>query len=150
MRFLGVISILGILCVMFNSLLNFKKSPLQESNWSEVVYESWLDWSKNDYRTECINLYKQLRFPNKNLFFNPALRKPPAHLLSEFTQHGQMPIKKWRYFNEVYSDSKGDQVKKQVIKKKEIENYLRMIRKNEPLIYEDKVFLIVILRINTI
>jgi hypothetical protein len=28
-----------------------------------------------------------------SLLFNPALKEPPANLLDEFTQHGEMPIK---------------------------------------------------------
>lgn len=81
------------------------------------------------YEQSCMVLFHKLRYPNMSLFFNPALKEPPAYLLDEFTQHGQMPIKKWWYINEVYSDSKGDQSKEQrVIKQKEIDYLISRVK----------------------
>lgn len=101
---------------------------------------SWTDYSNQDYESECLALYKRLRFPNMSLFFNPPLREPPKNMYDEFTQNGKMPIKKWYYFNDVYSDSKGGQNNnKRVIKKQDIENLLKSVRSNLPLGYDDKV-----------
>ena len=81
------------------------------------------------YEQSCMDLYHKLRYPNMSLFFNPALKEPPPDLLDEFQQHGKMPIKKWWYINEVYSDSKGDQNKnKRVINKKEIDDLVNQVK----------------------
>ena len=81
------------------------------------------------YEQSCLALYHKLRFPDMSLFFNPALKEPPANLLDEFTQHGEMPIKKWWYINEAYSDSKGDQSKVQrVINQKEIGDLVSRVK----------------------
>lgn len=61
-------------------------------------------------------------------------------MLDEFTQHGEMPIKKWWYINEVYSDSNGENKnEKRVISKSEIELLRYKVKKNQPLNYFDKV-----------
>lgn len=87
------------------------------------------DTKGQHYEQSCFSLYHKLRFPNISLFFNPALKQPPANLLDEFTQHGQMPIKKWLYINEVYSDSKGNQNKeKKIIKMKEINDLVKKVK----------------------
>lgn len=96
----------------------------------------------SSYEPKCLRLFKRLRHPNTSLIFNPALKQPPENMLDEFTQHGEMPITKWFYFNDVYSDSKGDDdsaEKKRVITRKQIEDLLKMVRNNEPLGYDDKV-----------
>jgi hypothetical protein len=100
------------------------------------------------YRIKCQRLYKKLRSPNMSLYFWPPLKQPPAHLLDEFTQHGQMPIKLWTYINEAYVDSKGDlrrseandeEEKQRVIKSETIEKLRRRVRNDAPLNYEDRV-----------
>lgn len=94
----------------------------------------------SSYEQKCLRLFNRLRHPNTSLIFNPALKQPPEDMLDEFTQHGEMPITKWFYFNDVYSDSKGDSAeKKRIITRKQIEDLLKMVRNNEPLGYDDKV-----------
>lgn len=113
---------------------------LIDIDWSAIQQTGWANFSEKSYESTCIDIYKKLRFPAKNLFFNPALKQPPAHMLDEFTQHGEMPIKKWWYFNDVYADSEGAEKKNmRVFGKKEIEGLLNMVRKNKPLGYYDKV-----------
>ena len=57
------------------------------------------------YKKDCLNLFKELNNPDPSLFHRPPLAKPPDHLMNEFTQNGEMPIKSIYYFNQVYSDS---------------------------------------------
>lgn len=96
-----------------------------------------------EYESECLALFEKLRDPNKNLIFNPPLKEPPPELLDEFTQHGEMPITKFYYFNDVYSDSKGDESENNnnqpVVASNIIEEQLEKVRKNAYLRYNDKV-----------
>ena len=114
---LGCIFLVVTLVLFYLSSTSQKPSTFSSRTYPDIF------WKKGNYEENCINLYKKLRFPNMSLFFNPALQKPPDDLMDEFTQHGEMPIKKWWYFNEVYSDSKGDNTQqKRVINKSEIDN----------------------------
>jgi hypothetical protein len=96
---------------------------------------------KTTYANSCFKIYNKLRYPNMSLFFNPPLEKPPEDLMDEFTQHGEMPIKKWWYINDVYSDSKGGNTtkEKRVIEATEIEEYRKKVKDNQPLNYGDHV-----------
>lgn len=122
--------------------IKFQSEKLIDTSWIPPSHSSWQNFTNfDDYKSFCFNLYKKLRFPNEKLFFNPALKRPPADMLDEFTQHGKMPIKKWWYINEVYVDSKGDEKKnKRVFTKDEIEGLLFLVRSNQPLGYDDKVY----------
>ena len=116
--------IVAMLFSIYNSsqkmlkLFNPNSTKVKQNNTREPHYEQ-----------SCLALYHKLRFPDISLFFNPALKEPPANLLDEFTQHGEMPIKKWWYINEAYSDSKGDQSKVQrVINQKEIGDLVSRVK----------------------
>lgn len=97
------------------------------------AFRNWTNNSNQDYESKCLDLYKKLRFPNASLFFNPALKEPPKEMYDEFIQHGKMPIKRWFYFNDVYSDSKGDQsTLRRVIKKKNMTALLIKVKNKQP------------------
>ena len=119
--------IVAILFCIYNSSQNIIK--LFNPNSSKVKQNANENTREQHYVQSCLALYHKLRFPDMSLFFNPALKEPPANLLDEFTQHGEMPIKKWWYINDVYSDSKGDQSKVQrVIKQKEIGDLISRVK----------------------
>lgn len=131
--------------------LNLKIACDYDQNHKSPAYFSLPPSLADDdhvYRKKCQRLYKKLRSPNMSLYFRPPLKQPPAHLLDEFTQHGQMPIKSWTYINEAYADSKGgdlrhsevnDEEKQRVIKSETIEKWRRRVRNDAPLNYEDRV-----------
>ena len=87
----------------------------------------------------CLDLYKKIRFPNKNLVFRPPLKEPPPELMANFTDNGRMPIKQYFYINDAYSDSdsdKKDQIKKNITND-EIDIWRDKIRKKHELNYGD-------------
>jgi hypothetical protein len=95
---------------------------------------------KTVYRDKCMQLFKKINTPNMSLFFRPPLNKPPDDMFDEFTQHGQMPITKYLYVNEVYADSKNDEKNTQkVITRAELDMYRDKVRRGEALGYNDKV-----------
>ena len=57
------------------------------------------------YKQECLDLFQELKNPDPSAFYRPPLAKPPDSLMNEFTQNGEMPIKKYWYFDDVYSDA---------------------------------------------
>lgn len=90
-----------------NYILNNYYKPSKLIKW----FGAWNNEKENNeidpiYQKSCIDLFEKLRFPNLSLFFNQPLKEPPADLLDEFTMNGKMPITKWWYFNDLYSDSK--------------------------------------------
>lgn len=88
-----------------------KKQEISKSHQILAYASRWCnkDIANPVYQKTCIDLYKNMRFPNMSLFFKPALKEPPPNLLDEFTMNGKMPIKRWLYYNQIYSDSKGIQ-----------------------------------------
>jgi hypothetical protein len=86
-----------------------------------------------------LGLIQQIEISKKNLFFDPPLKKPPANMFYEFTQHGKMPIKKWWYINDLYSDSKGENknIKKRTINSTEIDDLRNKIKTNQRYAYGD-------------
>ena len=46
----------------------------------------------SNYRRECLQLFKKLRYPNQSLIRRPPPKMPPADLMKRFTQDGDMPI----------------------------------------------------------
>lgn len=89
-----------------------------------------------NYKSECVALFKKLRFPNQSLIIRPPLKLPPADLYKEFTQNGEMPITKEFYFDEVYSDSNSnDKQTNGIVTAKEFDEWLARVRANEPLNY---------------
>jgi hypothetical protein len=86
----------------------------------------------NTYRSECFKLLHKLRYPDKRLLHDPPLKEPPPELFDEFTQHGEMPILRYWYFNDLsYS------VDRSTVKKSAIDSYVAKIRQNQPLGYND-------------
>lgn len=84
------------------------------------------------YTKQCLQLFRKLRYPNKSLFHNPPLDKPPPEMYDDFTQNGLMPIKRSWYFNDVqFSNDRS------VIPESTIDSWLTSIRANKPLRYND-------------
>ena len=79
---------------------------------------------RKEYINDCLNLFKELKDPDPSKFYRPPLAKPPDNLMNEFTQNGEMPITKYWYFNDVYSDAnkKEDKIK-EIISKSEVDSY---------------------------
>jgi hypothetical protein len=87
--------------------------------------------NKKKYKNECIQLFKNLNNPDPSAFYRPPLKKVPDDLLNEFTQNGEMPIKSYLYFNDVYSDAnKKFSENKDKITKKEVDS-LRLDSSNK-------------------
>ena len=61
------------------------------------------DMNRENYRRECMRLYKKLRYPNASLIFRPPLMMPPADMLNDFEQNGDMPITKSWYMDPSHS-----------------------------------------------
>jgi hypothetical protein len=92
------------------------------------------------YVTQCLSLFRKINTPNASLFFNPPLDEPPAHMLSEFTQNGEMPIRKKFYINEIYTDStNADKSIQKVITRADLDVFREKMRKKQPLHYDDSV-----------
>jgi hypothetical protein len=92
-------------------------------NSQESVVSS-CELRQKNYKTECLNLFKELNNPDPSKFFHPPLAKPPDNLMNEFTQNGEMPITKYWYFNDVYSDANQKEAKnKEIITKSEVDGY---------------------------
>jgi hypothetical protein len=93
---------------------------------------------KYDYHKNCISLFKKLRYPNESLIYKPPLKIPPEDLLNEFTQNGEMPITRYWYFNETYSDSSSNNKSiKEIIKMEDFHFWTNRVRKNEKLHYDN-------------
>ena len=78
----------------------FPKNAKLDSKFSAIC-----DSNRKKYKKECLDLFQELKNPDLNSFYRPPLDKPPDYLLNEFTQNGEMPITKYWYFNDVYSDA---------------------------------------------
>ena len=92
--------------------------------------------SCSDYRRECLNLFKKLRYPNQSLLFRPPLKQPPANLLNDFIQNGDMPITKEWYINEVYSDSNSNNKNIQEnISRANFDGWLQRVKQHSQLNY---------------
>jgi hypothetical protein len=63
------------------------------------------------------------------------LKEPPADLLLNFTQNGDMPITRWFYFNEATQSTNEDIT--EVITNQEIENWRVKVRRGDPLHYDE-------------
>ena len=89
-----------------------------------------------NYKKECDQLFKKLRYPNKSLTMRPPPKMPPAELMNRFTQNGDMPITKEFYINEVYSDSNSNDKNKQaIVTATEFNGWLNKVKNNQPLNY---------------
>ena len=128
-NFYSIILMLIILYCLYMSLteLNFVSIKLESNN--KCI----------EYKKDCMNLFKKLRYPNKSLIIRPPLKQPPDDLLNEFTQNGEMPITSYWYSNDVYSDSNSDKsITESIISRNEFSNWLDKVKRNDPLNYNNQ------------
>jgi hypothetical protein len=93
------------------------------------------------YQEGCLNLFKNIRYPNKSRIHIPPLRYIPNDLLDEFTQNGKIPIRNWLYINEAYKDSNLDKIynrKLDIINKDDVKFWQDAVKKRLPLNYGDQ------------
>ena len=106
---------------------------------SEYSIKTPKETPTESYKEKCMSLFRKLRYPDQKLVFRPPLKEPPADMLKNFTQNGDLPMRRLWYFDNAYSDS--DSLKKNDIKsivtKEELNIWLDKIRKNLPLGYDD-------------
>jgi len=90
-----------------------------------------------NYKRECDQLFKKLRYPNQSLIMRPPPKMPPAELMNRFIQNGDMPITKEWYINEVYSDSNSNDKNKvaSAVTVAEFNEWLNKVKTNQPLNY---------------
>ncbi len=97
--------------LVISNLYMYHKTYKYEQNKSFLIDETCR--IQIEYKKACLKLFYDLRNPDQSAFHKPPLRKPPDHLYNEFTQNGEMPITKYWYFDEAYSDAsekKSDQI----------------------------------------
>ena len=71
-----------------------------------------------------MNLFKNLRYPDKKSVFRPALKEIPKDLYDAFTMNGYMPLTKTWYFNEVFGDADSNNTNaKAPVDRQSFENY---------------------------
>lgn len=104
LRFLIFIIFLVILLLLFQNNEYTIKENLFYLKKIKSFIEVFSD-NKSEYKQNCLKLFKKKRSIDSSLLFKPPLKKPPADLLEEFQQNGDMPIKKYSYYNDVYQDS---------------------------------------------
>lgn len=92
-RVIKLLFILALVFVILNSLLHHVENVNKRLK-CELVY-----------KTKCLDLFKQLRYPNKSLIFKPPTSRIPEHLLNQFTQNGLMPLKRNAYINEAFDET---------------------------------------------
>jgi hypothetical protein len=145
-RYLGIFLALKILLLLafvtFYSQFDIKIQDGGLNIFSQNNNEASLKqrpFSSQNYRQDCIALYLKLRNPDRKLIFKPPLKYIPAEMYADFTQNGLLPNKKYWYFDDAYSDSFGNfKFWNWKIKQSRIDNYVKKIKKNEPLGYGDK------------
>lgn len=93
------------------------------------------------YKRECLDLFQRLRFPNESLRFHPPTDKIPDELLAQFTQDGQMPLKRYSYINEAL-DSSNQYFKymSTIVSALEVKNWQDKVRKDSALGYTSFLF----------
>lgn len=125
---LGLIVLLVLICV----------SDLGDDT-THIDYRFKVEtFDRQTYEHECIQLYERLRNPSPSLYFNPPIKRPPSDMYDRFTQNGLMPIKKWWYINDLYSDSKGDARAIKDVSMDDFNYWRKRVRKNKRLHYHDK------------
>lgn len=129
------IAIIVFVILIFYGSMSSPNSEIIENKQSTkaTIKQGKSESSDPDYTRKCIQLYKKLRNPDKNLFFVPPLKEPPKEMLDEFTQNGQMPMRKLWYFNEVYSDSQGDSTSAKRVINEEVGYWLDRVRAKQPI-----------------
>jgi hypothetical protein len=80
------------------------------------------------YKKSCLELYAELKNPKPEDFHRPPLERPPDDLMNEFTQNGEMPIRRYYYRNDAYSDASANAPDKanQTIAKEMVDDYRRL------------------------
>ena len=96
-----------------------------------------------NYKGDCLRLFKKLRYPNQSLIMKPPPRRPPADMLNDFEQNGDMPITKYDYYDDTYSDAgpdkEGGNGSVRVIANAVFDMFGFMIRNDYPMGYKDMV-----------
>jgi hypothetical protein len=90
------------------------------------------------YQQECIKLFEKIRNPKNGTIFRPPLKEIPKELYNLFTQNGSMPVRRYWYFNDAYSDSVSNSnlnKNKPIVSKQELNNWRDMVKKHQPLNY---------------
>jgi len=111
-----------------------------QSNFNQVIKFIYKYDECYNYKQECLTLFKKIRHPKNGTIFRPPLSEIPKELYDEFTQNGWMPITKYWYINEVYSDSNLDSNKtsyKSIVSKSELNKWREKVRNKQPLSYYD-------------
>jgi hypothetical protein len=122
----------GFILLIWISRLNTNQKNIQ-SSLSSLIFETN---ECTNYKRECNQLFKKLRYPNQSLIIRPPLKMPPPDLMKKFTQNGDMPITKEWYINEVYSDSNSNDKNSQAtVTANEFSKWLNKVKNNEPLNY---------------
>ena len=111
--------LIAFICVY----LFFKNETKIEIKNSEIVIET-CESRRSNYKADCLNLFKELNNPDPSKFYRPPLAKPPDNLMQEFTQNGEMPITRYWYINNAYSDVKKIENKeKEIINKSVVDSF---------------------------
>ncbi|CAF0909374.1 unnamed protein product [Brachionus calyciflorus] len=96
--------------------------------------------NSNSYEKKCINLFIKERNPDPKLIIRPPLKEIPSEMMDEFTMNGKMPIMKYSYFNQAYSDSNSDnKTINNEISLMEMAELVEKAKNKEPMGYNDKV-----------
>lgn len=119
--------LLIVLVLYLNSLMLDELNKVSQTNNKCRQFER--------YQQGCINLFKNIRYPNESRIHAPPLRYIPNDLLDEFTQDGKIPIRNWMYINEAYKNSDGH---KEIITKEDVKFWQDAVKKRLPLNYGDK------------
>jgi len=119
------VAIIVIYLLSTNS--RFSKNYHQFTHAHRVPHDPVMcETNRKKYKQDCMKLFKELKDPNPSQFYRPPLARPPADLFDEFTQYGDMPITKYLYINEVYSDADKDKTEKMEIVTKDIVDSYRL------------------------
>ncbi len=99
--------LIAIFCIFAFVFYNFlKQSNLFKSNSKRFLKTAEQLKCEIEYKQKCLKLVKRLRFPNATFVFSPPTKfLPSQELIDQFTQHGQMPIKKYSYINEAFDNT---------------------------------------------
>ena len=145
--FLILINILFLLVIyiLYNCSPKISKSTQSSKyDWNnkEEYYSSDLIFfnvsdSQNEYKKKCLHLFKKLSSPNLSLVFRPPIKYPPSNMVNDFIQNGKFPIKSLLYIDDSYNDSIAKTSTSKIISKKYFDIYLKKVKNNEPLHYDD-------------
>lgn len=135
-----LISAISVLIVIY-ALFNFTKLSYDNLKFQKEENDNSFEKANKrlDYYKRCIALYTKLRYPPKDMIIKPPIQEIPAEMMDDFTDKGQLPLKRYWYFDEAYSDSSSDdKTKVGLISDGHMQNLLEKVRRKEPLGYSDK------------